>query len=50
MVTIHNLYDMIKMFLEEENDEDFRSAVNSQKIHQYGACIDRLVFSFDVKT
>ena len=31
MATIQNLYDVIKMFPEEENDENFRSAVNSQK-------------------
>ena len=31
MMTLQDLYDVIKMFPEEENDEDFRSAVNSQK-------------------
>ena len=31
MMTLQDLYDVINMFPEEENDEDFRSAVNSQK-------------------
>ena len=31
MATMQDLYEVIKMFPEEENDEDFRSTVNSQK-------------------
>ena len=31
MMTLHDLYDVIKMFPVEENDENSRSADNSQK-------------------
>ena len=31
MATMQDFYYVIKMFPEEENDEDFRSAVKSQK-------------------
>ena len=34
---------MIKMFIEESNDEDPRSAENRPKRQNYGAGIERLV-------
>ena len=45
-MTLQDLYDVIKMFPEEENDEVFRRADNSQKRHQDRASIDRLGLSF----
>ena len=36
MATMQDLYEVIKMFPEEENDEYFRSTVNSQKYIKIG--------------
>ena len=50
MTNKHNLDELIKLFLEEANNEDLRRAKNRPKIQAAGAGIYILVVSFYWRT
>ena len=49
-IFMQDINEVIDMFLEDKDDEVFRSAGSRPKRENTGAGIDRLVMSFDGKT